>query len=66
MASHSLFSGFLGGNPKHPDVSPLLAPSFAKLPRAFVQVDGLDPLRDEGILYAELMRAAGVEVKLEM
>ncbi|VDC01645.1 unnamed protein product [Peniophora sp. CBMAI 1063] len=57
---------FLGGNPKHPDISPLLAPSLANLPRALVQVDGLDPLRDEGILYAELMRAAGVEVKLEI
>ncbi|KZV69949.1 hypothetical protein PENSPDRAFT_463494 [Peniophora sp. CONT] len=57
---------FLGGNPKDPDVSPLLAPSLASLPRAFVQVNGLDPLRDEGILYAELLRAAGVEVKLEI
>ncbi|KZV69950.1 hypothetical protein PENSPDRAFT_463624 [Peniophora sp. CONT] len=57
---------FLGGNPKDPDVSPLLAPSLANLPRAFVQVDGLDPLRDEGILYADLLRAAGVEVKLEI
>ena len=66
MITNGSILGFLGGNPKHPDVSPLLAPSFANLPRAFVQVDGLDPLRDEGILYAELMRAAGVEVKLEM
>ena len=42
--------------------SPLRAPSFERLPPAFVLTAGYDPLVDEGAEYAGKMEAAGVPV----
>ncbi|KAL5526137.1 hypothetical protein ACEPAG_7475 [Sanghuangporus baumii] len=47
-------------------VSPLLAESFEGLPPAYVQIAGADVLRDEGLLYEQFMREAGVSTKLEV
>lgn len=46
-----------------PLVSPLWAASHADLPPALIQTADLDPLRDEGRLYAERLAAAGVLVR---
>jgi acetyl esterase len=46
-------------------VSPLLAESLAGLPPAIIEVAGHDPLHDDGVLYAEALRAAGVAAELE-
>src|SRR6201994_1812856 len=42
--------------------SPARAKSFAGLPPAYVLTAGADPLRDEGLEYAERLKAAGVAV----
>ncbi|KAG7086438.1 hypothetical protein E1B28_002392 [Marasmius oreades] len=71
ILSRSMMNAFLNwyqGNPSDPRLSPLLFPShkFKVLPPAFVQVYGMDPLRDDGLLYEKVMRENGVKTKLEI
>jgi acetyl esterase/lipase len=43
-----------------PDLMPLLAEDFSGLPPAFVVTADIDPLRDDGRLYVERLKAANV------
>jgi acetyl esterase len=57
---------YLGGDEsrrRHPDMSPLLADDPAGLGRHLVVVAHFDPLRDEGLAYADKLSAAGVSVR---
>jgi acetyl esterase len=47
---------------REPYVSPYFYERFAGLPRAVVVTASFDVLRDEGMAYAEKLRAAGVDV----
>jgi acetyl esterase len=47
-----------------PRLSPLRAKDFSGLPPAYVMLGGYDPLHDEGLAYAEKLRAAGVKVTI--
>ena len=52
--------------PDDPVSSILLHPAHAKAPPEYTQVCCLDPLRDEGILYAKVLEEAGVQVKFDV
>lgn len=50
---------------RDPLAAPLHAADHSGLPQAFVAVAEHDPLRDDGLAYAETLRAAGVPVTLD-
>jgi acetyl esterase/lipase len=62
------YLGDLAGDLDTSDMPATLAPARAKdltgLPSAYIAVAGHDPLRDDGVRYAQLLGAAGVPVNL--
>lgn len=67
-ATEGMWLHYLGPDYDRENTSPYAAPAravdFSNLPPAFIQTNGLDPLRDEGIEYASLLMASGVQVEL--
>ncbi len=55
---------YLGdADPADPRASPLLAKDHAGLPPALIQVAEHDPLREDGVRYADALRSSGVPVR---
>ncbi len=67
-AAESMWLRYLGAGYEDRETSPYAAPARAAdlsgLPPAYVQTADLDPLRDEGIGYAQRLLQAGVPVEL--
>lgn len=65
-ASQQAFNMYVAGSEdlQNPDIAPLLAGNVNGLPPAMVIIGEYDPLRDEGLAYAEKLIKAGVDVKL--
>ena len=49
-----------------PRAAPLMYPSHENLPPAYIHVMGADPLRDDGIIYEQALREAGVKTKIKV
>jgi len=60
--NHYLPNGAEAGDPR---ISMMQTPDLSGLPPAYIATAGFDPLRDEGEVYAERMREAGVKVALQ-
>lgn len=61
----------IGGHLEPDQKSPLYSPFNSKnphkgLPRTYIQVDGMDPLRDDGLIYEQVLGEHGVETKLDI
>ncbi|MBS2032178.1 MAG: alpha/beta hydrolase [Deltaproteobacteria bacterium] len=57
-------TGHIPDAARDPRVSPLLAKDLSGLPPAIIAVAGFDPLRDEGIAYAEALARGGTPCEL--
>jgi len=63
MRSRATYYDYAGDADRNdPRMSPLRYPEFAGQPPAAVHTAGFDPLQDEGIAYAEKLKAASVPV----
>jgi acetyl esterase len=63
---HRWYAGDIASDNPPPTLAPGRNPNLAGLPPAYIGVAGHDPVRDEGLRYAELLRAAGVPVETDI
>ncbi|KAH8109262.1 Alpha/Beta hydrolase protein [Phellopilus nigrolimitatus] len=65
-AADKMTMNVYSGPQADPEMSPLLAETLADLPPAYIQIAGGDPLRDEGLLYAQRLQEDGVPTKIDV
>lgn len=66
MGGADLRVDLLKPDPTSPLFHPILFESHEGLPRAYIEVTGCDPFRDEGIIYGKILARNGVETKLKI
>ncbi|KAK4503217.1 hypothetical protein PRZ48_006645 [Zasmidium cellare] len=66
-ASLRVIAGYTGEDPSSPWRFPVYTKSpLSQQPPAYIQVDGRDPLRDDGLIWEEMLKEAGVPTKIDM
>lgn len=67
-ANTQMWSGYLKNGFQGPEsyAVPLRSADFTHLPPAYIEPQGVDLLRDEGVAYGERLREAGVPVQVNM
>lgn len=62
-----IFRDSAAGDPQSPMFVPYIWPTgHAELPKSYLQVCGMDTLRDEGLIYEQVLRENGTETKLDV
>ena len=62
FANHYVHEGDKGANRKDPMLSPFYSDNLHMMPPTIFVIAGFDPLRDEGIEYANKLKSEGVKV----
>lgn len=68
QANTRMWSGYLKNGFQGPEshAVPLRGTDFSRLPPAYIEPQGIDLLRDEGVAYGEALRAAGVPAQVNV
>lgn len=68
QANERMWAGYLKSGFQGPEgyAVPLRGTDFADLPPAYIEPQGIDSLRDEGVAYGEWLREAGVPVRVNI
>lgn len=62
-----IFHDSAAGDPQSPMFVPYLWPTgHAGLPKAYLQICGMDTLRDEGLIYEQTLKENGTETRLDV
>ncbi|KAF2165378.1 hypothetical protein M409DRAFT_24228 [Zasmidium cellare ATCC 36951] len=62
-----IIAGYTGEDPASPWRFPVYTKApLAQQPPAYIQVDGRDPLRDDGLIWEEMLKEAGVPTKIDL
>lgn len=66
LAAPDALHPFRNGHSQYADAAIAHPKGHADLPPSFFQLCGMDPLRDEGLIYAAMLEEVGVSTKVVM